>query len=273
MVASELQSYSPVLRLGPATGRDFVVGDIHGMFHLLLQALDELQFDPSRDRLFPVGDLVDRGPFSREARSFLREPWVKALRGNHEQLFLDCYQGGQLDAAALDFHVRRNGAGWWMELSSQLQQELLEEFAKLPLAIEVQTERGTVGLVHAEVPRGMGWQEFTQRLEAGDHHTVQSCLWGRTRVKSGDASGVRGVDRVFSGHTILGQVSRLGNCYFLDTGAFQRGTGQDKGSLAVANLIAATAPIMERRKTAAIVQLFEKVRQGPFGDYLGTWGP
>lgn len=264
--------FGEVKRLGRGLGRDFVVGDIHGMFHLVMQALDELKFDPRVDRLFSVGDTVDRGPFSAEARAFLREPWVHAARGNHEQMFLDCYQGGRLDAAALQHNVDRNGAGWWLELSPVERDELLEEFSRMPLAIEVETERGTVGLVHAEVPRRMDWPTFTAALEAGDDHTIQSCLWGRTRVKSGDVSGVLGIDRVFSGHTILGQVSRLGNCYFLDTGAFLR-NGEDQGSLAVANLIAATAPIMKRPKSAGILQLFEKVRSGPFGDYMGTWGP
>ncbi len=43
-------------------GRDFVVGDVHGCFRTLECALLEIEFDPSRDRLFGVGDLVNRGP-------------------------------------------------------------------------------------------------------------------------------------------------------------------------------------------------------------------
>ena len=45
-------------------GRDFVVGDVHGMFDRVAQALTKVQFNPSRDRLFSVGDLIDRGPQS-----------------------------------------------------------------------------------------------------------------------------------------------------------------------------------------------------------------
>ena len=45
-----------------ALGRDFAVGDVHGCFTRLQQGLDQLGFDPTRDRLFSVGDLVDRGP-------------------------------------------------------------------------------------------------------------------------------------------------------------------------------------------------------------------
>jgi serine/threonine protein phosphatase 1 len=49
-------------------GRDLIVGDIHGCFARLQVALDELGFDPERDRLFSVGDLVDRGPDSEVAQ-------------------------------------------------------------------------------------------------------------------------------------------------------------------------------------------------------------
>ena len=45
-----------------ATGRDFVVGDLHGMFSHLEALLNEVAFDESADRLFSVGDLIDRGP-------------------------------------------------------------------------------------------------------------------------------------------------------------------------------------------------------------------
>jgi hypothetical protein len=45
-------------------GRDFVVGDIHGCFSKLSAELERLRFDRDVDRLFSVGDLVDRGPES-----------------------------------------------------------------------------------------------------------------------------------------------------------------------------------------------------------------
>ncbi|MCA4078770.1 metallophosphoesterase, partial [Pseudomonas kurunegalensis] len=48
-------------------GRDFAVGDIHGHFTRLQAALDSAGFDPAIDRLFSVGDLVDRGPDSLAA--------------------------------------------------------------------------------------------------------------------------------------------------------------------------------------------------------------
>jgi len=42
--------------------RDFAVGDIHGAFDALQRAMEAIGFDARKDRLFSVGDLVDRGP-------------------------------------------------------------------------------------------------------------------------------------------------------------------------------------------------------------------
>ena len=43
-------------------GRDFLIGDLHGYYQALMQALEEVAFDPDTDRLISVGDLIDRGP-------------------------------------------------------------------------------------------------------------------------------------------------------------------------------------------------------------------
>ena len=55
---------APLIRRFPLNrrGRDLAVGDIHGYFALLQQALNRVGFDPVCDRLFSVGDLTDRGP-------------------------------------------------------------------------------------------------------------------------------------------------------------------------------------------------------------------
>lgn len=52
-------------------GRDFVVGDIHGAYDLVIQGMKAARFNPTCDRLFAVGDLIDRGPGSHRAARFL----------------------------------------------------------------------------------------------------------------------------------------------------------------------------------------------------------
>ena len=70
-------------------GRDFIIGDLHGHYSLLMQGLKEVNFDKSKDRVFCVGDLVDRGGETDLCLSLLKEDWFFAVIGNHEYMFLD----------------------------------------------------------------------------------------------------------------------------------------------------------------------------------------
>lgn len=261
--------YQIVKRVGRGRGRDFIVADIHGSFHLVKRALDAVSFNPKVDRLFVVGDLVDRGPYSQAVLEFLREPWVFVVRGNHEQMVLDLYATGTLDEDALAFHVERNGMGWWLETPQARREAILDLFAQLPVAMEIETARGSVGMVHAEVPVGMDWPTFVSKLEAFDHHTIQSALWGRIRASRNDTRGVRGIDRVFSGHTPqFGGARKLGNCYLVDTGACFNAQGHPSGKLTMANLACQTGIITTGQpRVLPLIDLFEPTSAGPFGNY------
>ncbi|MGC8592585.1 metallophosphoesterase [Acidithiobacillus sp.] len=69
-------------------GRDFIVGDLHGHPDALRTLLDHVAFDDDTDRLFSVGDLVDRGPNSAKALDLLGEPWFYPVLGNHDAMLL-----------------------------------------------------------------------------------------------------------------------------------------------------------------------------------------
>ena len=55
-------------------GRDFAVSDIHGCFSHLSRSLKSIGSDASVDRLFSVGDLVDRGTESDQVL-----PWLNSV--------------------------------------------------------------------------------------------------------------------------------------------------------------------------------------------------
>lgn len=263
---------SRILRL-PAnlTGRDFVVGDIHGAFHLLVAALDRVGFDPARDRLFSTGDLVDRGPYSAEALKFLREPWVFAVPGNHERMIVDMYANRETpDEDMLAWNVIRNGMAWWLEITPEQRSDLLDAFAALPYVIEVETSRGRVGLLHAEVPRGMDWTTFLREVEADNPTVLESLFWGRERDKHDDTSGVPGIDRIFAGHTVQERgVRQLGNVFILDTGAVF-GNAKDPENacrLTMANLISATRSVLAPQPQLTLVDIRDVPSTTPFGCY------
>jgi Ca2+-binding RTX toxin-like protein len=72
-------------------GKDYIVGDLHGCYTLLDRLLSEIKFDLSKDRLFSVGDLADRGPDSLRCLQLLDEPWFYTVQGNHEEMLLECF--------------------------------------------------------------------------------------------------------------------------------------------------------------------------------------
>lgn len=198
-------------------GRDFVVGDVHGCFNILRQLMDRVRFDPALDRMFSVGDLVDRGPQSQDALNWLAEPWFHAIRGNHEDMAI-WYACGRWP----EDNYRQNGGGWLIDLPATTQQAIAQAFLALPIVIEVDTPAGKVGIVHAE-PVGQHWGEFLKALEEGDSHVQETALWARKRIGARDRSTVSGVEIIYVGHTPIERPQTLGNVRYIDTGAVYGG--------------------------------------------------
>ena len=209
-------------------GRDLIVGDIHGHFTLLEQALDKINFNPEFDRLFSVGDLVDRGPESHQAINWIRKQWFHAVQGNHEVMAIDWVEPeGHKDVGL----YKRNGGSWNIENSVEQQTAYADAFRQLPLAIEIETDNGLVGVVHAEPTED--WDTLRNILSRPHLMNVyefdrfQTRLqWERRRINNHDSRPVAGVRAVVVGHTPLSTPVQLGNVYYIDTAAWHSsGTG------------------------------------------------
>lgn len=237
MPAAALPAFEPCVRLPCNTlGRDFVVGDVHGHFDLIESVMEQVRFDPCRDRLCAVGDLVDRGPQSHAVIEWLSRPWFFSVRGNHEQMVLD----HDLGTGEVEKH-RRNGGAWFHDADLELRKAIALALHRLPYALEIAQPDGRVGIVHAEPPLLPGqyhWDDVLRNLageQGGDVQqlTRRQALYSRDRVQRGDDSPVLGVGTVYVGHTSVPAPRRLGNVMYLDTGcswADGRLTAVDMGS-------------------------------------------
>ena len=196
-------------------GRDFVVGDVHGCFRTLERALDTLGFDPVRDRLFGVGDLVNRGPHSADALAWLETRFAAVALGNHDRSVLRWFEGRRGTAAPTD-------SQWLEALPAVDHRRWRDALAAMPVAISIATAHGTVGIVHADVPH-RNWSQATSMFESGDASALDVALLGLDAAPEAilrhQAQSVKSLTALVHGHDAGKTVRRSANRWNIDTGA------------------------------------------------------
>ena len=193
------------------TGRDFIVGDIHGCFELLETTMRYHGFDKAKDRLFSVGDIIDRGPESEKCLSLLSESWFHMVMGNHEQMMIDFITGGQ------GYNWLSQYGGWARKMQTSDLNDYVKSLAKLPISLTLDCGEFTVGVCHAE-PDGDDWMKSRD-----DAQSRNIMMWGRKVLKELPTSKLTGVDISIHGHTPLESPKWIGNRYFMDTDAWESG--------------------------------------------------
>ena len=199
-------------------GRDYAVGDIHGAFSALRAGLDQIGFDPACDRLFSVGDLVDRGPESLAVLEWLDQPWFHAIMGNHEMLAWRAAMDDPFPGVDHAWH----GGSWLASLDQSDQLAIADRLRSLPVVMEVETTEGLVGLIHADCPYD-DWDELRgENWDALDDldPSMKVSLWSSMRYAQQYTTPVRNVRAVVHGHTTIPAMAVLGNVYFIDTGGW-----------------------------------------------------
>lgn len=119
----------------------YVVGDIQGCYSCLVALLEKVDFDPAKDRLFAVGDLVNRGPQSLETLRFCYSLGTSfsTVLGNHDLHLLAVARG-------------RKAPNYKDTLAEILnapdREQLLDWLQSQPLLLRL----GKYTLVHAGIP-------------------------------------------------------------------------------------------------------------------------
>ncbi len=191
-------------------GTDWLCGDLHGQYCALQRALTGAAFNPAQDRLFLLGDVVDRGPKSKELLNWvLATDYVQSVMGNHELMFV---------ASSFDFRYREKhrliGGEWVDKIDFFEYRKLTAQCVKqMPLTITLACERGNLGLVHAQSPAD-NWQDV-QQAALSDRFAID-CTWPWNRAQ-GPNQAITGVTAVVSGHIGTAEVVRKGNQVWIDT--------------------------------------------------------
>lgn len=98
-----------------------VIGDIHGCLNQLKKLYEEiLKFT---DDVYSVGDLIDRGEYSKEAVQFCIDNHIKSVMGNHEYTMLQSLIDDTREKRAWDKEAFR----LWMYIGAE---KTIESYCK-----------------------------------------------------------------------------------------------------------------------------------------------
>jgi len=181
----------------------YAIGDVQGCFASLKGLLELIAFDPQRDRLWFVGDLVNRGPDSLATLRFVKSlgDGAVCVLGNH------------------DLHLVAVAAG----CSGLREQDTLQDTLDAPDAAELIDWLRTRPLMHAEngyamVHAGLlpSWtvplalelaHEVEQKLRAPGYDSVLARMYGNEPDRWKDA--LRGEERR---RVIINAMTRMRVC-------------------------------------------------------------
>ena len=238
-------------------------------FDSLEHALEALEFKSTRDRLFTVGDLIDRGPRSADALQWLESGrFAGSVRGNHEQMMTNTIVAGEAQLLRENGPGdlwRHNGGDWWYAAEApkaserpkggatwRLHERWLEALRTMPYMTLIEYPSRRVGLVHSPGAADYWehWDAIWKHTEivcatsacerrASDEQLQYDLLWKEPRVVSKRQDNPKldgalgGIDLVITGHRpALWPTWSRQNVLCIDTGVHY----QELGHLTIAEI-------------------------------------
>ncbi len=209
--------------------RHLIVGDIHGRYDCFLRLLDNANYDPTKDIIYCVGDLIDRGKDSWEVVEFFQRERCYTIRGNHEIM--------ATDKEWRDTWLRNGGPETIASLkrNNRTEEDLKHAIRQMPWVIEVgeDDEEDSFRLLHAEFPPD--WSDADLRKVLGeamnaDDPRFAKLMWSRSVIEHAFRN-IRNnrplLDsiffnpdrkrRTFVGHTSIPSVLQVGDMWYVDT--------------------------------------------------------
>lgn len=218
-----------------------ILTDIHGNFDTMMALLDKIPKSERDKGIVVAGDLVDRGPKSRDVVQFCIDNNVDVVKGNHEEMMIAetnkdgtpalsfsgiwAPNGGFETLKSYHIEPEEDEEMNWAPAGLHLDHKTIENHRKwmenLPYYLEfkdVKNDNGEYLLVtHSSASRVWKWDD--QRRKEQWKHFVANLTWGRPHR----IDPIPGVFNVF-GHTPIANGPRIKKCYAnIDTGCFFNG--------------------------------------------------
>lgn len=184
--------------------QSFVIGDVHGCYHTLMKLIDKL---PTEAELIFVGDLCDKGKFSKEVIEYVLHHEHTCIKGNHEYLM----EKHLYDAVVHDKHApwsedyRYGGVSTYQSYldDHEAMHRHLDWMKRLPLFVQKE---------HYFISHGFGLPFYEQRQDPAfqEHFLLH-------RYEEGMLERHDEVINIF-GHCVFDDVMEKESFYGIDTG-------------------------------------------------------
>ncbi|MGB2972102.1 MAG: symmetrical bis(5'-nucleosyl)-tetraphosphatase [Candidatus Competibacter sp.] len=171
----------------------YAIGDIQGCYEPLQRLLEALRFDPAADRLWLVGDLVNRGPRSLDVLRLMRElgERVVAVLGNHDLTLLAVAAGRVKPKRKDTFHSVLEAPDRvelldWLRRCPLLHHDPALGFTMVHAGLPPQWDLALAQQCAAEVEgvlRGPLCEEFLARMFGGEPRRWRDDLSGYDRLR------------------------------------------------------------------------------------------
>ncbi|BAZ46275.1 bis(5'nucleosyl)-tetraphosphatase, ApaH [Chondrocystis sp. NIES-4102] len=197
--------------------RRIVIGDVHGHYDTLMTLLDTIS-PTTQDKIYFLGDLIDRGPKSAQVVDFVMRNQYQCLRGNHEEMLLDVVGNGEVSIELYQGWLYSGGHATVASYDSKIPQEHIDWIKNLPLYLDL----GDFWLVHAGVNPNMPI----------DEQGAEQFCWIREDFHSSNQAFFK--DKlIITGHTITftlpgvqpGQIAAGKGWLGIETGAYHHNSG------------------------------------------------
>lgn len=193
------------------SGKDYIVGDLHGHYTVLMDGLEKIGFNDKTDRLFCVGDLVDRGPEVGLCLSLLKEKWFFSVLGNHEYMLLTTLGQNWSFLNTFQSYLYSDRRRVKNRQKRSFYLDYLDLIKEMPFAIKVEREEHPFHIFHAQRPiskDGKIWTDskiLEKEFEVLNVKKVHNMLW--SRKISREAIEINHVNKhgLISGDVVLGQ--------------------------------------------------------------------